>query len=73
MDYAKCLGVYIDSKLTSEKHIQMTNFKLQKGIKIIKIMWNFLQEKQFKQLFFTLMKPYTDYGTLAWGSAAKTH
>ena len=37
-DYAKCLGVYIDSKLTWEKHIQMTNFKLQKGIKIIKIM-----------------------------------
>ena len=51
----------------------MTNFNLQEGIGIIKIMRNFLQVKQFKQLFFTLMKPYIDYGTLAWGGAAKTH
>ena len=41
-DYAKSLGVNIDSKLTWEKHIQTTNFKLQKGIGIIKIMRNFL-------------------------------
>ena len=47
-DYAKYLGAYIDSKLTWEKHIQMTNFKLQKGIRIIKITQNFLQEKQLK-------------------------
>ena len=51
----------------------MENFKLQKGIGIIKIMRKFLQEKQLKQLFFTLMKTYIDYGTLAWGGAAKTH
>ena len=59
-DYAKYLGVYIDSKLTWEKHIQMTNFKLKKGIGIIKIMRNFLQEKQLQQLFFTLMKLYIE-------------
>ena len=64
-DYARYLGVYIDSKVTWEKHIQMANFKLQKGIGIIKIMRKFLQEKQLKQLFFTLMKTYIDYGTLA--------
>ena len=30
MDYAKYLDVYIDSKLTWEKDVQMTNSKLQK-------------------------------------------
>ena len=43
----------------------MTNFKLQNGIWIIKIMRSLLQEKQLKQLFLT--------GTLAWRGAAKTH
>ena len=56
-DYAKYLGVYIDSMLTWEKQIQMTCSKLQKGIEIIKIMQNFLQKKQLKQLFLTLIKP----------------
>ena len=51
----------------------MTNSSLHKGIGIIKIMRNFLQEKQLKQLFSTLIKPYIDYGTLAWGGTAKTH
>ena len=51
----------------------MTNSRLHKGIGIIKIMRNFLQEKQLKQLFLTLIKPYIDYGTLAWGGTAKTH
>ena len=72
-DYAKYLSVYIHSKLTWEKHIQITNFKLQKAITIIKVMQNFLLEKQLKQLSFTLMKSYIDYGTLAWGGAAKTY
>ena len=72
-DYAKYLGVYIDSMLTWEKQIQMTCSKLQKGIEIIKIMQNFLQKKQLKQLFLNLIKPYINYGTLAWGGATRTH
>ena len=50
----------------------MRNSKLKKGIGIIKIIRTFLQEKQIKELFLTSIKPYIDYGTLAWGGAAKT-
>ena len=30
-------------------------------------------KKQLKQLFLTLIKPYINYGTLAWGGATRTH
>ena len=43
-EYAKYFGVFIDSKLTWEKHIQMKNSKLQKEIGILKMMKYFLQE-----------------------------
>ena len=72
-DYAKYLGLYIDSMLTWEKHIQMTCSKLQKGIGIIKIMQNFLQKKTIKTIIFDLNKTYIDYGPLAWGGATRTH
>ena len=37
-EFAKYLGVCIDSKFTWEKQIQVTNSKLQKGICIIRTM-----------------------------------
>ena len=36
-------------------------------------MRSFLREKQLKELLSTLIKPYIDYETLAWGGAAKNH
>ena len=72
-EYAKYLGIYIDSKITWEKQIQITNSKLHKGIGIIRTMRHFLQEKQLKLLFSAFISPYLDYGALAWGGAAKTH
>ena len=71
--YAKYLGLHIDSKLTWEKQILITNSKLHKEIDIIRTMWHFLQEKQLELLFSAFISPYLDYGALAWGGAAKTH
>ena len=36
-------------------------------------MRKFLQEKQLKYLYYAFIRPYTDYGILAWGGAPKTH
>ena len=69
-EYAKYLGIYIDSKLTWEKQIQTTNSKLDKGIGLTRTMSHFLQEKQLKLLFSAFISPYLDYGALAWGGAA---
>ena len=41
-EYAKYLGVYIDNKLSWQKHIQETNNKINKGIGILKIMRHYL-------------------------------
>ena len=73
-EFAKYLrGIYIDSKLTWEKQIQITNAKLRKGIGIIRTMRHFLQENQLKLLFSAFTSLYLDYGAFAWEGAAKTH
>ena len=65
-EYAKYLGIHIDSKLTWEKQIQIPNSKLHKGICIIWTMRHFLQKKQLELLFSAFVSPYLDYGALAW-------
>ena len=72
-EYAKYLGIYIDSKLIWEKQIQIRNSKLDRGIGIIRTMRYFLRKKQFKLLFSGFISPYLNYGALAWGRAAKPH
>ena len=39
----------------------------------MRTMCHFLQEKQLKYLYSSFIKPYTEYGNLAWGGAAKTN
>ena len=56
-EYAKYLGIYIDSKLTWEKQIQITNSKLDKGIGLTRTMPHFVQKKQLKLLFSAFIKP----------------
>ena len=34
---------------------------------------DFSQEKQLKDLYNAFIKPFTEYGVLAWGGAPKTH
>ena len=36
-------------------------------------MHDFSQEKQLKDLYNAFIKPFTEYGVLAWGGAPKTH
>ena len=40
---------------------------------ILKIMRHYLQDKQFINLYSSFIKPYIEYGTLAWGGACKTN
>ena len=72
-EFPKYLGIYTDENLTWHKHIQMTINKISKGIGILGTMRHFPQEKQLKDLYSSFIKPYTGYGNLAWGGAAKTN
>ena len=71
-EFTKYIGIYIDSKLSWEKQIQITNSKQQKGIGIIRTMRHFSQKKKFKLLFLAFLSPYLEYGTPAWVGAVKT-
>ena len=55
------------------KNIEMTNIKVNKGVGILRKMHDFLQEKQQKNLYNVFIKPFTEYGVLAWGGAPKPH
>ena len=46
--------------------------KISKGIAILRTMRHFLQEKQLKYRYSSLIKLYTEYGNLTWVGAAKT-
>ena len=72
-DFAKYLGVYFDNNLSWKKNIEMTNIKVDKGLGILRKMRNFLLEKILKNLYNAFIKPFTEYGVLAWGGAPKTH
>ena len=63
---AKYLGVTINNKLTWRQHIENMKNKIKKGIRILKKCVTFYRTIDF-------VKPYVDYGSLAWGGATDTH
>ena len=58
-DTAKYLGVYIDKCLSWDRHIEHINSKLNGGI----------QQNSLRTIYSSFLKPYIEYGTLAWGGA----
>ena len=72
-DFAKYFGVYFDNNLSWKKDIEMTNIKLHKGLGILRKIRDFLQEKQLKNLYNAFIKPFTEYGVLAWEGVPKIY
>ena len=70
-DFAKYLGVYFNKQLSWSKHIEITNNKLHKVIGILPKPRKYVQEETIKNLFNSFLKPYIEYGNLAWGGAPK--
>ena len=67
--------MHIDKNLSWpwRKQIENTTYKLSRGIEILRKIGPFLQEKQLKNLYNSFMKPYTEYGALAWSSQLLKH
>ena len=71
--YAKYLGVYIDEHLNYWKpQIQHVNNKLAKNIGILYEVQKYIDLNVLKQLYYTLVYHYLNYGIMSWGSACKT-
>ena len=70
--YIKYLGIYLDEHLQWESQIQHVNNKLAKNVGIINKLRHYLDFHMLKQLYYTLIYPYLNYGLASWGAAYKT-
>ena len=72
-DHAKYLGVFFDKRLCWKKHIEYTNIKLSRRIGILRKVRQYVQESSIKNIYNSFLKPYTEYGKLAWCETPKCH
>ena len=70
--YIKYLGIYLDEHLQWEPQIQHVNNKLAKNVGIINKLRHYLDFHMLKQLYYTRIYPYLNYGLASWGAAYKT-
>ena len=63
------MGIYFDKRLSWDTHIEYINNKINRGIGIIKKIRYLVQENTLKNIYYSFVKPYIDYGTIAWGTS----
>ena len=68
-DTAKYLGVYIDKRLSWNRHIEHINSKLSRDIGVLKNLRSSLQQDSHRSICSSFLKPYIEYGAIAWGGA----
>ena len=66
--YVKYLGVYLDEYLNWDHQIKHVNVKINKNYGIINKLRYYVDLKMLKQLYFTLIYPYLNYGIMSWGN-----
>ena len=67
-NHVKYLGVYLDEYFSWEHQIKHINIKVNKNIGIINKLRHYVDLKMLKQLYYTLMYPYLNYGIMSWGN-----
>ena len=71
-NYIKYLGIYLYEHLLRESQIQHVNNKLEKNVGIINKLRHYLDFHMLKQLYYTLIYSYLNYGLTSWGAAYKS-
>ena len=68
----KFLGVLLDENLTWRPHIKCIENKISKNLGILYKARYLLNLQCTKQLYFSFIHTYLNYGSIAWGSTNKT-
>jgi hypothetical protein len=63
----KYSGAYIDNKLNWKYQIKHVQSKIAKNLGILKKLRYYTDLKILKQLYYTLLYPYLNYGLMSWG------
>jgi hypothetical protein len=66
--YVNYLGVYLDEYLNWDHQIKHVNVKINKNYGIINKLRYYVDWKMLKQLYFTLIYSYFNYGIMSWGN-----
>ena len=65
----KFLGVLLDENFTWKNHIDYIQKKISTNVGLLYQSRYFLDEKITKQLYFSFINSYLNYGNIAWGEA----
>ena len=69
----KYLGIYLQEHLNWKTHIAHVQGKLTKNLGILNQLRNYLNLKMLRQLYYTLIYPYLNYGAMCWGNNYQTN
>ena len=69
----KYLGIYLDEHLNWKTQIAHVQGKLTKNLGILNQLRNYLNLKMLRQLYYTLIYPYLNYGAMCWGNNYQTN
>ena len=72
-EYIKYLGTYIDEDITWEQRITHVKTKTAKNTGIITKLRYHLDLIMLKQLYYTLIYPFINYGLISWGNTYTSH
>ena len=67
-NYIKYLGIFLDKHLAWEYQIKHVNNKIAKNLGIITKLRHYLDLSMLRQLYYTLVYPYSNYGIMSWGN-----
>ena len=72
-DFAKYLGVTIDSRLNFDDHINLLCGKISRSIGVLSKLRGVLPFKALQNLYFFLIHPHLLHGIIVWGNTYKTY
>lgn len=66
----KCLGVFLDSKLTWESHSEYLKKKLSSNVYLLKSLTNLINQNTILLAYHAIFHSIMSYGILLWGGSA---
>jgi hypothetical protein len=73
VDCTKFLGIYMDSKMTWEQHINYVGNKMSSGLYILNTLKHSLPSFNLSMIYYSLIHCRLTYGCLLWGNSLKKY
>ena len=72
-EYVKYLGIIIDCNLNWKHHMNYVTLKISKTVGTISKLRYYIPKNTLLDTYKSLILPYSTYGVVSWGNAAKVH